>query len=721
MKTSISTLSINGDFADKLAAAASAGFSGIEIGEQDFLSHGGTAAEMGGMVRDHGLTIDLIVPVVDFEGMPEPLRRKAFDRMERRFDIMADLGTNLMLIGSTIHPDALGGVDRMAADFAQLAARAAARELRIGYEARAWGRHISDYRDAWEVVRRAAHPAVGLVLDSFHILARGLSPESIRAIPGDRIFHVQLADAPRIAMDLDYKSHHFRCLPGEGDLPLVDFLRAVAATGYTGSCSIETPNNGSRGGERATARDAHRALSYIADQAWRAESTGWLDQTAMPPRSRLEGVEFVEFTASPDETQTLGKLLQQLGFARVAQHVSKAVSLWRQTGINIVINSEQKGYAHSAYVMHGTSVCDIGLMVEDATATAVRARAFGANDFTQARGAGELAIPAVRGVGGSVLHFLDRKSELSTVWETEFRSLPPDPQARPVGLRRIDHVAQVMKQEELLTWTLLYTAVFEFGKAPVVNVADPGGIVDSRALQSDDGAVRFTLNGVDTHRTFAGRFVSDSYGSSVQHLAFSTDDILATAGRLAGNGFDSLPVPDGYYAEIEAEFDLASEFVAQLAAANLFYDEDGRGGSYLQLYSYPFGDGFFFEVIERRGGYDGYGARNAAYRTAAQKRFLSGREFTSMNSREDPPGGGWPALAGDESFSQAFISGGIRRYDRGLSGGPPLVFAAVKRTRVASLFGVLKSSAFRAFRFAGVAHLSRVLLLSGIGALWPYP
>ncbi|RWX58596.1 sugar phosphate isomerase/epimerase, partial [Mesorhizobium sp. M4B.F.Ca.ET.089.01.1.1] len=227
-------MSINSEFADKLTAAASAGFSGIEIGEQDFLSHGGTTAEMGRMVRDHGLTIDLIVPVVDFEGMPEPLRRKAFDRIERRFDMMADLGTDLLLIASTTRPEALGGVDRMAADFAELGARAAARGLRIGYEARAWGLHVSDCRDAWEVVRRAAHPAVGLVLDSFHILARGISPESIRAIPGDRIFHVQLADAPRIAMDLDYKSRHFRCLPGEGDLPLGDFLRAVAATGYAG-------------------------------------------------------------------------------------------------------------------------------------------------------------------------------------------------------------------------------------------------------------------------------------------------------------------------------------------------------------------------------------------------------------------------------------------------------------------------------------------------------
>ena len=537
MKTAISTLSITGEFADKLTAAAAAGFNGIELGEQDFLAHGGTPAEIGRIVRDHGLEVALLDPVVDFEGLAQPSRRRAFERIERRFEQMVELGTELLLIASTEDPMALGGVDRMAADFAELGDRAAEYGLKIGYEARAWGRHISDYRDAWEVVRRAAHPAVGLVLDSFHVLARGLSPESIRAIPGDRIFHVQLADAPKIDMDLKYKSRRFRTLPGEGALPLVEFLRAVSATAYDGCCSIETSNAASRGNARRVSRDAYRALKHVTDQAGRAEPSTWLYQDAIPPRAKVHGVEFVEFTASPAEAESFGGVLHCLGFGLVAQHVSKAVKLWRQAGINIVINSESRGYAHSAYVMHGTSVCDIGLMVDDAVETARRAKAFGANDFSQQRGPGELPIPAVRGVGGSVLHFLDRKSELSTVWKTEFRPLPTDLDARPVGLTRIDHVAQVMSQDELLTWTLLYTAILDIGKAPEVDVADPGGIVQSRALQSEDGALRFTMNGVDTHRTFAGRFMSDSYGSSVQHLAFATDDIFATADRLSRTAF----------------------------------------------------------------------------------------------------------------------------------------------------------------------------------------
>ncbi|MFV0359154.1 bifunctional sugar phosphate isomerase/epimerase/4-hydroxyphenylpyruvate dioxygenase family protein [Tropicimonas sp.] len=621
MQTSIATVSVAGDLSDKLTAIAGAGFDGIEIFEQDFIAYAGSPAEIGRMVRDHGLRIDLFQPVRDFEGLPEPLRTRAFDRIERRFDLMGELGTDLLLVSSSTHPETLGGVDRIAADFAELGERAAARGLRIGYEARAWGRYVSDYRDAWEVVRRADHPAIGLILDSFHTLAKKVDPEAIRKIPGDRIFHVQLADAPMIAMDLEYMSRHFRNMPGEGDLPVLDFVRAVAATGYDGPYSLEILNDQVRGGSaRIAALDGHRSLIYLADQMRRAEPAARIDVPEMPPKGHVLGIEFVEFTANETEAETLGKMLHTLGFSPVARHISKAVTLWRQGEINIVINTEQEGFAHSAYVMHGTSVCDIGLMVEDAAATVERARILGANLFSQRLGAGELAIPAVRGVGGSVLHFLDRGADLARVWEAEFRPLPADAEAHPAGLSRIDHIAQVMKHEDMLTWTLFYTSIFEIGKAPEIDVADPGGIVHSRALQSDDGAVRLTLNGVDTHRTFAGRFVSDSFGSSVQHLAFATGDILETARRLDANGFDSLPIPENYYGEIESRFALGHETVEALRRANILYDEDGDGGAYFQLYSRPYGDGFFFEVTERRGGYNGYGAPNAPYRTAALKR-----------------------------------------------------------------------------------------------------
>jgi 4-hydroxyphenylpyruvate dioxygenase len=123
---------------------------------------------------------------------------------------------------------------------------------------------------------------------------------------------------------------------------------------------------------------------------------------------------------------------------------------------------------------------------------------------------------------------------------------------------------------------------------------------------------------VDTHRTFAGRFVSDTSGASVQHIAFATDDIFASAQKLLANGFDVLPIPANYYIDLKTRFDLDTDMLTSLQAANILYDE-AANGAYFQLYSRPYGDGFFFEIVERRNGYDGYGAPNASYRTAALK------------------------------------------------------------------------------------------------------
>src|SRR5690606_34570135 len=231
MKTSIATVSISGDFREKLTAIAAAGFDGIEIFENDFLAFDGGPREVGRMVRDHGLEISLFQPFRDFEGLPEPQRSRAFDRAERKFDVMEELGTDLVLVCSNVSPAALGGIDRAADDLRELGERAARRNLRIGYEALAWGRHVNDHRDAWEIVRRADHANVGLIVDSFHTFARKIDPETIRAIPGDKIFFVQLADAPLIEMDLLYWSRHFRTMPGQGDLDVPAFARAVAATG----------------------------------------------------------------------------------------------------------------------------------------------------------------------------------------------------------------------------------------------------------------------------------------------------------------------------------------------------------------------------------------------------------------------------------------------------------------------------------------------------------
>lgn len=620
MKTSIATVSISGNLVEKLEAIAAAGFDGIEIFEQDFIAHDGNSREVGDLIRAMGLDITLFQPFRDFEGLPDPLRAKAFDRAERKFDLMQELGTDLVLVCSSCHPEALGGIDRAAEDFHALGERAAARGLRVGFEALAWGRHVNDHRDAWEIVRRADHANVGVILDSFHSLSRKIDPETIRRIPGDKIFFVQLADAPLIDMDLLYWSRHFRNMPGEGELAVTDFMKAVVATGYAGPVSLEIFNDQFRGGRPKTiAKDGQRSLVALMDDVRRAEPASVRDLAPMPARSTVNGVAFVEFATRGEEADALETLLETLGFRLSGTHIAKNVSLWTQGEIRIVVNRETSGYASSAYSMHGTTVCDIGISVQAAAETVDRAQQLGADPFRQPIGPGELDIPAIRGLSGSVLHFVDEASGLNDVWSIEFTASPGDDSG--AGLKRIDHLAQTMSYDEMLSWSLFYTTLFQMRKSPMVDVVDPDGLVRSQALETADGAFRITLNGAETHRTMAGNFLADSFGASVQHIALTSDNIFATSDALAARGFAALPMSDNYYADLAARFDLDAGMLEQLKAGNILYDEDASG-AFFQFYSRPYAGGMFFEIVQRKDGYAGYGAPNAPFRIAAQKRLM---------------------------------------------------------------------------------------------------
>lgn len=309
------------------------------------------------------------------------------------------------------------------------------------------------------------------------------------------------------------------------------------------------------------------------------------------------GVEFVEFATNETEAEALAGLFRALGFAEGARHRSKEITLFRQGGINLVINTEQEGFAHSAYLVHGTSAYALGLKVESAAATVARAKALGAQTFEQRRGPGELAIPAIRGVGGGVIYFIDGASE--HVSEVEFEPLCM-PAVTDAALVAIDHVAQTMNYEEMLSWALFYTSIFKLRKSPIVDVIDPAGVVRSQAIADDDGLLRLTLNGAENSNTLAGHFFAESFGSSIQHLALRTHDIFAAADRLRQTGFVPLQISPNYYDDLEARFGLTPDFTERLRAGNILYDRDDAG-EFLQIYSQPYGDGFFIEVVETPG------------------------------------------------------------------------------------------------------------------------
>lgn len=613
MKTSIATVSLSGTLGEKLEAIANAKFDAVEIFETDLVTFNGSPTDVRRICGDLGLDIVTLQPFRDFEGMPGVQRERAFARAERKFDVMAELGCDLLMICSNVSPEALGGIDRAAADLRELGERAAKRGLRVAFEALAWGRHIDDYRDAWEAVRRADHPAVGLVLDTFHMLARKTDMGAIRSIPGDRIFLVQLADAPLLQMDYLSWSRHYRNFPGQGDLPVLDFMRALSLTAYDGPLSLEIFNDQFRAGSaRAVAIDGHRSLRFLFDQL------GWpKGQSVMPPRARTSGVEFIEFAVDDSSAPHLEQTLAAMGFQRAGLHRSKAVTRWHQGDINLVINREKEGFAHSFNLTHGSAVCALGIRVDDAAAAHERATLLLDQPFHQAVAPGELDIPAVRGVGGSLVYLLDTKSDLGRVWDIEF-SPPDDPSRAEAGLRSVDHISQSMHYEEMLTWLLFYTSLFDLSKIAPAEIVDPGGVVSSQVIEAADGRLRLVLNASQSPRTQSARFLSEVFGSGVQHIAFATDDLLATVAELRRNGVALLPIPENYYDDLEAKTDLPAEQIAALRAHDILYDRDGTG-EYLQVYTQTFDQRFFFEIVERQQ-YKGYGAANAPVRLAAQSR-----------------------------------------------------------------------------------------------------
>jgi 4-hydroxyphenylpyruvate dioxygenase len=623
-RTSIATVSLSGDLNEKLAAISAARFDGVEIFENDFLASPAGPSEVGKMVRDAGLQVTVFQPFRDFEGLPEPQRGRTFDRAERKFDVMQALGTDLMLVCSNVSPAALGGIDRAADDFHELGERASRRGLRVGFEALAWGRHISDHRDAWEVVRRADHPAIGLILDSFHTLARRIGPDSIRSIPGDRIFLVQIADAPMLEMDLLSWSRHFRNMPGQGDMDIARFLSAVGATGYGGYLSLEIFNDQFRAGSaRQVAVDGHRSLIAVLDEVARHDPDIKRKPAPEPlaARANLLGTEFIEFAVDEESAADLAQLFSALGFRRRGRHISKDVEWWAQGGINLVINSEREGFAHASYITHGPSVCAIGLRVEDSQKAMARARALLAQPFRQAVGPGEIEHPAIRGVGGSLLYFTDPGSELGRVWDIEFRreGAPDSVVAESAGLQLIDHISQSMNYDEMLSWLLFYTSIFAMERTPQLDIADPAGLVRSQVVESTGQTVRIALNGSQSNRTLSGRFLAEFFGSGVQHIAFASQDIFRSAEWLQARGVHLLDVPDNYYDDLESKFDLEPKQLARLRASGVLYDRDGSG-EFFQLYTDTFAERFFFEIVQRNGGYRGYGASNAPIRLAAQAR-----------------------------------------------------------------------------------------------------
>lgn len=260
----IATVCLGGTLTDKLEAAAAAGFGAVEIFDTDLAASKMPPAEVRRRCADLGLAVEHYQPFRDLDSTDPDRFAASLRQLDHALDVASALGTELVLVCSSVAPDAVPDGDRLAEQLALAASRAAARGRRLAYEALAWGTHVYTYPHAWDAVRRADHPSLGLCLDSFHHFARGGVPSGVRDIPGDKLFMLQLADATSPSADLRRWSRHHRLLPGHGEWDLAGLLRYVLATGYTGPLSLEVFNDELRRADpRRTAVAARRALSTL--------------------------------------------------------------------------------------------------------------------------------------------------------------------------------------------------------------------------------------------------------------------------------------------------------------------------------------------------------------------------------------------------------------------------------------------------------------------------
>ncbi|MBW8765386.1 MAG: sugar phosphate isomerase/epimerase and 4-hydroxyphenylpyruvate domain-containing protein [Geodermatophilales bacterium] len=611
LRTAVATVCLSGTLEDKLAAAAAAGFDGVEIFEPDFVASSWSAAEVRARCADLGLSIDLYQPFRDFDADDPGVLAANLRRAERKFDVMEQLGTDLVLVCSSVSPHALDDDDRIAEQLRGLGARAAERGLRVCYEALAWGRFVNTYERSWEIVRRADHPAVGLCVDSFHILSRGSDPAGIADIPGEKLFFLQLADAPVMDMDVLQWSRHYRLFPGQGTFDLPAFLGHVLTAGYTGPLSLEVFNDVFRQSDPARAAvDALRSLLALQEETagrLSPEVRRRVNLLELPRPQRLGGHAFVELAVDGGSAGQVEGTLAALGFGRSGQHRSKPVQLWQQGEARVLLNS--------AAGRPGASIAALGIETDDAVTSARRAEALLAPVLPRSRGPAEADLSAVAAPDGTSVFFCTTGAGPAS-WLSDFApAADVSPDGGSSAIARVDHVALTQPFDHFDEAALFYRSILGLSTQHASEVAAPFGLVRNRTVTDPAQNVRIGLSVSVLRR-------GEEWQPGVtapQHVAFATDDALAVARAARQAGAPLLQIPDNYYDDVDARLAPPADLLREMQSLGVLYDRDADG-EFLHFYTEVLGGRVFFEVVQRIGGYSGYGEVNAPVRMAAHRR-----------------------------------------------------------------------------------------------------
>lgn len=601
MKSSIATVCIGGSLREKIVAISKAGFDGYELFENDLISSSMSPEELAKRTADLGLSLDLYQPFRDFEGVSDSVLAANLERARHKFELMGRLGADTVLLCSNVASTTTSQNAVAVEQLAKLANLATEHGVKVAYEALAWGTNISTWDAAWNLVKQVDSDALGICLDSFHILSRGSDLEGIADIPGNKIFFCQLADAPRMSLDVLSWSRHYRLFPGEGDWDLADFVARVVSAGYSGPLSLEVFNDVYRQGDPAlTASDAKRSL-LVLEEAVASRFGVEVEATSIPPLEEPSDFSFVELR--PGEGGLVSDSLSELGFVLQGRHRRKNSQLWSQGTARIIVNDDLPG--------RSAGVAAIGLEVADVKAASGRARALRSRTVPRDHEEGEEVLEAVSAPDGTDFYFSARQED-GSAWESEFGGAHPAEVT--IGITGIDHIALVQPWQRADEATLFFRSIIGLSIDEGIDLPSASGLVRSRSLVSAERRIRLALN------------VPPVVGSDLDfpnHIALASTDLLATVRELKDRGVSLLSIPQNYYDDLEAKFALGAKRVDELSQHSILFDRRGDG-QFLHVYLAPVGD-VFFEIVERVNGYDGYGADNAHVRLAALRSGRVGR------------------------------------------------------------------------------------------------
>jgi 4-hydroxyphenylpyruvate dioxygenase len=321
-----------------------------------------------------------------------------------------------------------------------------------------------------------------------------------------------------------------------------------------------------------------------------------------------DGFEFVEYTG-PDPVQ-LGALFERMGFVAAARHRSKNVTLYRQGGVNFIVNAEPESFAQAFARLHGPSVCAIAFRVKNAAAAYDRAIGLGAKPVHGKIGPMELNIPAIEGIGGSLIYLVDRYGE-NTIYDVDFVPLIRDKAVPGVGLGAIDHLTHNVHQGRMALWAGFYEKLFNFREIRYFDIAGRLTGLRSKAMASPDGQIRIPINESADDKSQIAEYLAAYHGEGIQHIALATADIYGTVEALRGRGVSFMAVPQTYYEAVDGRLPGHGEDLARLQRDQILIDgAPAQGqGLLLQIFTETVIGPIFFEIIERKGN-EGFGEGN---------------------------------------------------------------------------------------------------------------